>query len=63
MYRTFYSIIPQETCVSAELQLPATIPVPGEYDLLIKIEAISVNPVDFKIRQTAAENTILESLK
>ncbi len=35
-------------------------PVPGEFDLLVKIEAVSVNPVDYKIRQNAAKNTVLE---
>ena len=35
-------------------------PTPTGFDLLVKIEAISVNPVDFKIRQTAAIDTILE---
>ncbi len=38
-------------------------PVPGEYDLLVKIEAISVNPVDFKIRQNAAKDKVLETPK
>jgi NADPH2:quinone reductase len=26
-------------------------PVPGPRDLLVKVEAVSVNPVDFKIRR------------
>ncbi|OIV41129.1 zinc-binding alcohol dehydrogenase family protein [Flavobacterium johnsoniae] len=38
-------------------------PTPGEHDLLVKIEAISVNPVDFKIRQSAAKDTVLETPK
>lgn len=33
------------------------------YDLLVKVEAISVNPVDFKIRKSAAKNKILETPK
>ncbi|WP_293309664.1 zinc-binding alcohol dehydrogenase family protein [Pedobacter sp. UBA5917] len=32
-------------------------------DILVKIKAISVNPVDFKIRQNSAKDTILESPK
>ncbi|MEM1220313.1 MAG: zinc-binding alcohol dehydrogenase family protein, partial [Bacteroidota bacterium] len=40
-----------------------TKPSPQGHDLLIKIEAISVNPVDFKIRQTAAKDTTLEAPK
>lgn len=38
-------------------------PVPGVNDLLIKISAIAVNPVDTKIRQNSAQNTVLESPK
>lgn len=35
-------------------------PTPKGHDLLVKILAISVNPVDFKIRQSAAIDTILD---
>ncbi|MDT0676971.1 zinc-binding alcohol dehydrogenase family protein [Autumnicola musiva] len=38
-------------------------PVPGENDLLVKIEAVSVNPVDFKVRKSAAKDKELESPK
>ncbi|MEO6290882.1 MAG: zinc-binding alcohol dehydrogenase family protein [Ginsengibacter sp.] len=38
-------------------------PTPAGYDLLVKISAISVNPVDFKIRQSAAKDTILDKPK
>ena len=38
-------------------------PSPSGYDLLVKISAISVNPVDFKIRKTAAQNTVLDTPK
>ncbi len=38
-------------------------PVPTGYDLLVKVSAISVNPVDFKIRQTVAKDTILDTPK
>ena len=38
-------------------------PIPAGYDLLVKIAAISVNPVDFKIRQNAAKNTVLDTPK
>lgn len=37
--------------------------VPGPNDLLVKIDAISVNPVDFKIRQSSAKDTVLETPK
>lgn len=38
-------------------------PVAIERNLLIKIEAISVNPVDFKVRQNSAKETELEMPK
>jgi len=38
-------------------------PIPGPHDLLVKIDAISVNPVDFKIRQNSAKDTVLETPK
>lgn len=38
-------------------------PTPSGHDLLVKIEAVSVNPVDFKIRQSAAKDTVLETPK
>ena len=38
-------------------------PTPGAHDLLVKIEAVSVNPVDFKIRQNTAKNMVLDNPK
>lgn len=38
-------------------------PTASGYDLLVKISAISVNPVDYKIRQSAAKETVLETPK
>ncbi len=38
-------------------------PTPAGCDLLVKISAISVNPVDFKVRQNAAKDTILDTPK
>lgn len=38
-------------------------PTPTGYDLLVKISAISVNPVDFKIRQNAAKDSVLDTPK
>lgn len=38
-------------------------PVPGTHDLLVKVNAVSVNPVDFKIRQNSAKDTVLEQPK
>lgn len=38
-------------------------PIPVGHELLVKISAISVNPVDFKIRQNSAKDTVLENPK
>lgn len=38
-------------------------PNPEKNDILVRIKAISVNPVDYKIRQSAAKDTELESPK
>lgn len=38
-------------------------PTPAGHDLLVKISAISVNPVDFKIRKNAAKDTVLDTPK
>ena len=38
-------------------------PTPTGYDLLVKVWAISVNPVDFKIRQNAAKGKVLDTPK
>ncbi len=41
-------------------EFETTIPEPGEYDLLVKINATSINPADAKIRVRAAVNKTLE---
>ncbi|GAA4323361.1 zinc-binding alcohol dehydrogenase family protein [Pontixanthobacter gangjinensis] len=38
-------------------------PKPGKRDLLVKIKAISVNPVDYKVRQSAAKDKELDEPK
>jgi len=38
-------------------------PSPEGYDLLVKIAAVSVNPVDYKVRQNAAKDTVLDAPK
>lgn len=45
------------------IEFEAEIPYPSGFDLLVKIEAISVNPVDFKIRENAAKDSVLETPK
>ncbi len=38
-------------------------PTPSGHDLLVKIAAISVNPIDYKIRQKAAQDKVLDTPK
>lgn len=38
-------------------------PIPGEYDLLVRIKALAVNPVDYKIRQNSAKDLVLDDPK
>lgn len=45
------------------IEFEAEKPTPKGLDLLVKISAISVNPVDFKIRQSAAIDTELDTPK
>jgi NADPH2:quinone reductase len=52
-------ITEKESFIEFETEKPS----PAGYDLLVKISAISVNPVDFKIRQNAAKDTILDKPK
>lgn len=55
------SLAIQEKDSFIEFETPK--PIPGPNDLLVKISAVSVNPVDFKIRQSSAKDTILETPK
>ncbi|WP_443114898.1 zinc-binding alcohol dehydrogenase family protein [Herbaspirillum seropedicae] len=53
---------PQSPLISAPDALIETIlpdPIPGEHDLLVEVKAISVNPVDTKIRASAKEARVL----
>lgn len=45
------------------IQFETAKPTPTGFEILVKISAISVNPVDFKIRQTAAKDTVLDTPK
>ncbi|RKS53076.1 NADPH2:quinone reductase [Gillisia mitskevichiae] len=49
----------EESFIEFEIEKPS----PKGYDLLIKVQANSINPVDFKIRQNAAKDTVLETPK
>lgn len=52
-------IIESESFVEFEIDKP----VPEGYDLLVKVSANSINPVDFKIRQNAAKDKELDTPK
>ncbi|MBF4515645.1 zinc-binding alcohol dehydrogenase family protein [Flavobacterium sp. ANB] len=58
-FKTSLDIAEKESFI--EFETPK--PIPGARDLLVKISAISVNPVDFKIRQNSAKDTVLETPK
>ena len=49
----------EDSFVSVELDKP----VPSGYDLLVKVSAVSVNPVDYKVRQASAKGQVLNSPK
>lgn len=55
-FRTSLPISEAESFIEFEKEIPE---LSGRY-LLVKVEAVSVNPVDFKVRQNSAKNTILE---
>ncbi|MFL1896752.1 zinc-binding alcohol dehydrogenase family protein [Aquimarina sp. 2-A2] len=58
-FKTSLPITEKESFIAFETDKPSA----SGYDLLIKIAAISVNPVDFKIRQNAAKDTVLDTPK
>jgi len=45
------------------IEFNTPIPTPTGRDILVRIQAISVNPVDFKIRQSAAKDKTLDAPK
>ncbi|MEU0033320.1 zinc-binding alcohol dehydrogenase family protein [Streptomyces sp. NPDC006333] len=46
-YRRSLPVSDQESLIDLELPVPE----PGPYDLLVKVEAVALNPVDYKVRQ------------
>lgn len=58
-FKTSLPILDKDSFIEFE----TTKPLPTGRDLLVKIAAVSVNPVDFKIRQNSAKDTILASPK
>lgn len=45
------------------IEFEAEKPTPSGYDLLVKVAANSINPVDYKVRQNAAKDTVLDTPK
>ncbi len=58
-FKQSLAITEQDSFIAFETVKPS----PSGYDLLVKISAISVNPVDFKIRKSAAKDMVLETPK
>ncbi|MDY7396087.1 zinc-binding alcohol dehydrogenase family protein [Aureibaculum sp. 2210JD6-5] len=58
-FKTSYPIEHNESFIEFETKTPT----PTGRDLLVKIEAISVNPVDYKIRENSAKGKILNTPK
>ncbi len=51
------------TASESFIEFDTPVPVPTARELLVKIQAVSVNPVDFKIRQNAAKDKVLDTPK
>jgi NADPH:quinone reductase len=58
-FKTSLSIEKEDSFITFETPKPT----PEGHNLLIKVQAVSVNPVDFKIRQNSAKETVLETPK
>jgi NADPH2:quinone reductase len=58
-FKTSLPITEQESFISFETATPE----PSRFDILVKIKAISINPVDYKIRQGSAKDTVLDNPK
>lgn len=57
----FFEGLPiEEECSFIDAQ--NTIPVPDQHDILVKVEAVSINPVDTKLRQTAKRTEEMQVL-
>ncbi|MDF7820661.1 zinc-binding alcohol dehydrogenase family protein [Runella sp. MFBS21] len=52
-------IVEQESFIAFETEKPT----PHAHDLLVKVQAVSVNPVDYKIRQNSAKEVVLDTPK
>jgi NADPH:quinone reductase len=58
-FKTSLSIEKEDSFITFETPKPT----PEGRNLLVKVQAVSVNPVDFKMRQNSAKETVLETPK
>jgi NADPH:quinone reductase len=58
-FKTSLPINEQDSFIAFETEKPT----PSTRELLVKIDVVSLNPVDFKIRQSAAKDKVLEAPK
>lgn len=58
-FKTSLSIEKEDSFIAFETPKPT----PEGHNLLVKVQAVSVNPVDFKMRQNRAKETVLETPK
>jgi len=58
-FKTSLPIAEAESFIEFETDKPQ----PSGQELLVKVKAVSLNPVDFKVRQNSAKNTVLETPK
>lgn len=58
-FKTSHPIDHTESFIDVEIEKP----VATGHDILVKVQAVSVNPVDFKIRQNSAKDQVLDTPK
>lgn len=58
-FKTSLPITHKESFIEFETDIPK----PAGYDILVKIRAAAVNPVDYKVRQASAKDKVLEPPK
>ncbi len=58
-FKTSLPVTNTDSFIAFEIETPT----PSPHELLVKIDAVSVNPVDFKIRQSAAKDKVLDTPK
>ena len=55
-FKTSLPITDEESFISFETEIP----IPTGFDILVKVQATAVNPVDYKVRQNSTKDTVLE---